>query len=115
MTIEEIVIGYLTSKGIADGAVYAEVPANDIPDNYVLIQRSSGSINNHIRQLGLYTEARSRNSKVDAARLHEDVIAVMQSIRDETPLFRCDLNADYDAAQTSTKEYRYQALWEITM
>lgn len=114
MTIEEIVIRYLTGKGIAGGHVYAEVPETP-PASYVLIQRSSGSISNQIRQLGLYTESRSRRSKLEAAQLHEEVIAAMRIIRDFTPLFRCDLNAEYDAAQTQTKEYRYQALWEITM
>ena len=112
--IEETVINYLIAQGIADGAVYAEVPLKDIPDHYVLIQRSSGSITDYIRQIGLYTEARSRISKLDAAQLHEDVISAMQEIRDHTELFRCKLNAEYDAALTSTKEYRYQALWDIT-
>ncbi len=112
--IEEIVIRYLAGKGIAGGNVYAEVPLNP-PVAYVLIQRSSGTITNQLRHLGLYTESRCRRSKLEAARLHEDVIAAMRNIRDETELFRCDLNAEYDAAMTQTKEYRYQALWEITM
>lgn len=112
--IEETVINYLISQGIAEGAVYAEVPLKDIPDRYVLVQRSSGSITDYIRQFGIYTEARSRISKLDAAQLHESVISTMMEIRDHTDLFRCNLNADYDAALTSTKEYRYQALWNIT-
>lgn len=109
--IEEIVINYLTERGFD---VYAEVPVNP-SRSYVVIQRSSGNYTNQIRHIGMYTESRSRNSKLEAARIHEAVIEAMRDIRNHTEIFRCELNADYDAAMTSTKEYRYQALWDITV
>lgn len=109
--IEEIVINYLLERGFE---VYAEVPVN--PSRlYVVIQRTSGSYTDQLRHIGLYTESRCRDSKLEAARLHEAVIEAMRDIRNHTELFRCELNADYDAALTSSKEYRFQALWDITM
>ena len=114
MTIEETVISYLAGAGIANGKIYAEVPL-DPDEKYVLVQRSSGSYQNQIRHIGLYTEVRCRTSKLEAAQLHEEVIAVMREIRNSTPIFRCEMISDYDAMMTETKEYRFQALWEITL
>lgn len=113
MTIEELVINYLLESNVSTD-VYAEVPL-DPPDKYVLVQRSSGNYQNEIRHIGLYTEVRCRTSKLEAAQLHEDVVAAMRSMRDSAPVFRSELVSDYDAAMTSTKEYRFQALWEITL
>ena len=112
MTIEQIAIDYLLASGFTE--VYAEVPL-DPSDKYVLVYRSSGNYLNEIRHMGLYTEVRCRTSKLEAAELHESVIAAMRTMRDSTPLFRCGLVSEYDAAMTSTKEYRFQALWEITI
>ena len=114
MTIEEIAINYLLAANVVGTDVYAEVPL-DPPDKYVLVQRSSGSYQNELRHIGLYTEVRCRTSKLEAAELHEAVVAAMRSMRDHTPVFRCELVSDYDAALTSTKEYRFQALFEITL
>lgn len=111
--IEPIILNYLSDKGIAGGHVYAETPV-DPPAEYVVISRTRGSENNQIRSYGVYTEARAKDSKLAAATLHEAVIAAMKQIRDYTSLMRCDLETEYDAAMTSTKEYRYQALWAIT-
>ena len=111
--IETIIIDYLIDQGIANGHVYAETPVNP-PAEYVLVHRTRGDINNRIRSYGVYTESRSKTSKATAAGLHETVISAMEEIRDHTSLMRCDLETEYDAAMTSTKEYRYQALWGIT-
>lgn len=111
--IETVVINYLIGLGIANGHVYAETPV-DPDDEYVVVSRTRGSITDKIRSYGIYTESRAKASKADAAELHEAVIAAMQNICDTTTLMRCKLETDYDAAMTSTKEYRYQALWGIT-
>ena len=111
--IESIIINYLINQGVANGKVYAETPV-DPPAEYVLVSRTRGNIYNRVRSYGIYTESRSRTSKETAATLHETVISAMDEIRDHTSLMRCELETDYDAAMTSSKEYRYQALWGIT-
>lgn len=115
MVIEELVINYLVSQNIEGigGHVYAETPV-DAPDDYVLIQRAGGSQANFIRQHTVFTEVISRRSKIDAAKNHEAVIEAMLEMRDHTDVFRCVLNSDYDATNPARKEYRYQALWQIT-
>lgn len=111
--IETVIIDYLVGLGIAAGHVYAETPVNP-PAEYVVISRTRGAKTNQIRSYGIYTESRSKTSKETAAVLHEAVLSAMEEIRDHTSLMRCDLETEYDAAMTSTKEYRYQALWGIT-
>ena len=111
--IEQTIIDYLVTKGIARGKVYAETPVKP-PATYVIVSRARGGITDHIRSYGIYTESRSKTDKVTAATLHEAVIAAMLEIRDNTTLMRCNLETEYDAAMTSSKEYRYQALWGVT-
>lgn len=115
MTIEELVIDYLTRQNIPGIglAVYAETPV-DPPENYVLIQRSNGSMANYLRDFSIYTETVSRKDKLMAARLHETVIEAMLRMPDIENIFRCNLNSDYDATRAEKKDYRYQALWQIT-
>ena len=121
MTIEEIVISYLADEnieGIGDHA-YAEAPEDE--EVYVLVERSGGSVANFIREHRIYTEVCvPRNemigqNKILALRLHEAVIEAMLRISDTTPVYRCHLNADYEAADPNRKQYRYQALWQITI
>lgn len=115
MTIEALIIQYLTGKnltGIA-GNVYAETPVNP-PDDYVLIQRTGGASENQIRSYNIYTETVSRKDKLTAATLHEEVVEAMLQMPDTADVYRCRLNSDYDATRADRKEYRYQALWEIT-
>lgn len=116
MTVEEIIISYLAEQNIEGlGAnVYAETPV-DPPVRYVTVRRASGAMENRIRQTNIVTEACSLESLLDAAELHEQVIAAMLEIRDHTPLYGCRLNNDYNATRTNTKTYAYQALWQATM
>ena len=112
-TIEQIVIEYLASA-IEGLEVYAETPA-DPPVRYVLVRRAGGSEENRIRFSNIVTEALSRVSLLDAAELHEQVVAAMLEIRDSTPLFSCRLNNDYNATRVNSKEYAYQALWQAVL
>lgn len=115
MTIEALIIKYLSDANI-DGIgrnVYAETPV-DLPDNYVLVSRTGGGISNYLRDYAVYTETVSRNDKLTAATLHEAVVEAMLTLPDSTNVYRCRLNSDYDATRPEMKDYRYQALWQIT-
>lgn len=113
--IEATIIKYLTDAEIPDIGphIYAETPAENIPENYVLIRRTGGSMADYIRQHNIYTETVGKD-RLTTLRNHEAVIAAMLEIRDHTELMACRLNSDYDATTTRTKDYRYQALWQIT-
>ena len=113
--IEATIIKYLTDAEIPEIGphIYAETPAENIPDNYVLVRRSGGSQANYIRAYNVYTETVGKD-KATAIRNHEAVIAAMLDIRDNTDLMACRLNSDYESTTTRTKYYRFQALWQIT-
>lgn len=116
MTIEKLVINYLIGEslyGILDH-VYAETPVNP-PENYVLIQRTGGGVTNRIREHNIITETISRKSKETAMGLHEEVVEAMLRMADTADVYRCRLNSDYESTRADRKEYRYQALWEITV
>lgn len=115
MAIEALVIAYLKGKnlnGIGNN-VYAETPV-DPPNEYVLIQRAGGGAADYIRDHRIITETISRTDKLTSATLHEEVIAAMLEMPDTENVYRCRLNSDYEATRADRKEYRYQALWEIT-
>lgn len=113
--IEKTIIQYLTTAQIPGigSHVYAETPAENIPDNYVLIKRTGGSMADYIRTYNVYTETVGKD-QLTTLRNHEAVIAAMLAIRDHTEIMACRLNSDYNATTTRTKDYRFQALWQIT-
>lgn len=115
MTIEKRVLNYLVSQslyGIFDH-VYAETPV-DPPDEYVLIQRTGGGAANKIREHTIITETISRKSKQTAVELHEEVVEAMLRMADTADVYSCRLNSDYESTRADRKEYRFQALWQIT-
>lgn len=122
MTVEEIIINYLVSEAIPgiENHVYAEKPV-DPDDAYILIRRTGGTEQNFIRSYLIITEVCVKRdeenglSKLYAADIFEDLLGKMRDITDSTILYGCHKNSDYDATDTESKEYRYQALWEITM
>ena len=122
MTIEEIIISYLVRADIPGigGRVYAERPG-DTGEPYVLVSRAAGSERDHIRDYLVYTDLyvkRDEESgmvKSYAMHLHEAVVEAMKAMPDMTPVFGCHKNTDYEATRPDSKDYRYQALWVITM
>ena len=122
MTVEGIIIGYLTGKQI-DGIgnrVFAERPDDpEIP--YVMVGRAGGSSRDLIKTYLMTTEVNVKRdephgmTRLHAIQIHDDLLEAMEDITKETPLYRCRKNSDYDATRTDTGEYRYQALWEVTM
>lgn len=116
MIIEKLIIEYLKGEDLPGiGAnVYAETPV-DPPENYVLIRRTGGSAANYLRDYTIYTETISRTDKLTAATNHESVIEAMQRMPDTENVFRCRLNSDYDATRAEKKDYRFQALWQISV
>ena len=83
--IEATIISYLIDKTSAAKAVYAERPKNP-PAKYIVIEKTGGG----------------RVDRVDRATI------AIQSIG------ACRLNSDYNFTDQTTKEYRYQAVFDIT-
>lgn len=107
--IEKIIRDYLLT--VLDVPVYVDVPA-DPPDTYVIIQRTGGSETEHIRSAVMAIQSYGPR-KTAAAELHEQVLALLPAIADGVEVSACDINAEYDFTDTTTKRYRYQAVFDI--
>lgn len=107
--IEVTVLQYLSQKlGIP---VYMEVPEKP-PKSYVIIEKTSGAKSNFICSSTLAIQSVAE-SLYQAAELNEQAKEVMEHITDETDISKCSLNSDYNYTDTTTKKYRYQAVFDL--
>lgn len=82
------------------------------PDLYVLIEKV-GSFRNH----GLWTDSFAVQSCgkniLEVMNLNQEIKTVLPGIVELDDFFRCECETDYNFTNTETKEYRYQAVFEI--
>ena len=108
--IEEIIIKHLNEVlGIHVGG---EVPAK--PDRrFVVVQKRGGERTDHIYtslfQFDVYAE-----SLFEASALCKEVIKVVDDLICIEEICNCDYGGDYNATDTASKRYRYQAMYNIT-
>ena len=107
--IETIIRDYLLEE--LDVPVYIDVPANP-GDSYVVIERTGGGENEHIRSATITVQSYGPR-KTSAAELHEQILSTLPDIATGEVVSACDLNAEYDYTDTQTKRYRYQAVFDI--
>lgn len=108
--IEQIVRDYLIKKTKIPAFMEKEP---DMPKEYFLIEKTGSGKDNHIRQATLAIKSYS-TSLYKAAVLNEKLKEAMENIIESNEVSRCSLNSDYPYSDTSRKEYRYQAVFDIT-
>ena len=115
--IEEILIAYLAGKTEAGEHVYAERPDN-IPPKYLMLEKIGGGSENYLKRslvsVQSVTDSLQGGTLLDAARLNEEVKALMEELPTLEEISGCKLDSDYNHTDGETKEYRYQAVFEIT-
>ena len=110
MTIEEIVVGYLTEQGYT---AYGEEPESP-PKTYAVIGRVGGGMENHISR-ALITVRSYAPTLLQAAKLNKQIKFEMVYGLPELPqIAGIRLNSDYNNTDPETRRYRYQAVYEIT-
>lgn len=109
--IERLIIDHL-NNGLDGVEAHFLIP-NRRPRSFVVVERTAGSTENHIKQ-GMFVADCYGPSVLDAAELCEQVIALMENlvIHDEVASVR--LNSHYNDTDTALHEYKYGALFEIT-
>lgn len=107
--IERIILEYLESLGFT---CYLEMP-EDTPNDFIIIQKTGSSIENHIKSAMVAVQTYS-SSLVSVIELNENVKAAMLDIIELDEIGSCDLNSDYNYTDTSINKYRYQAVFDIT-
>ena len=108
--IEKIILDYLTTALTVPVAVERAI---NPPAQYVLIEQTGGSEENHIRYatVAIQTYAQTR---YDAASLMEDVIDAMHGIVVLDDIGAVKLSGCYNFTDIAEKRYRYQAVYNLT-
>lgn len=110
--IEKIVIDYLNTQNI--GSAFAEVPVKPSSPKYIVVERTGGSISNTIETATIAIQSYDE-SLYKAAQLNELVKTAMLNITASTEIMACYLNSDYNFTNATTKQYRYQAVFTISI
>lgn len=109
MMIEAVILNYLNQRlGVP---AYMEAPEKRVRE-YVLIEKTGSGAENHICSAVFAIQSIS-DSLLHAAQLNERVKAAMETISEMDEICRAVLNSDYNYTDTSSKEYRYQAVFDV--
>lgn len=108
MIIEKKLIEYLSDS--LDVPVVMERDGETAP--FVLIERTGGGRSNRIETATVAFQSYG-NTLLEACELNEEVKRAVYGIRELDGIFSADLNSDYNWTDSATKEYRYQALFNI--
>lgn len=83
-----------------------------MPEKYVLFEKTSGGSNNHLPSSTFAFQSYGP-SLYEAALLNEELKQVIESMIGLNEISKIKLNSDYNFTDTETKEYRYQAVFDI--
>lgn len=106
--IENTICDYLSTK--LDCQVLPEKPERPF-GRMVFVERTGGN-GRFLRQTTIAIQS-YETSMYKAAELNEEVIKYMNQIVELDEITRVDLNQNYNFTDTNTKEYRYQAVFDI--
>lgn len=108
--IEKTILDYLKTKLTVP--VYMEEPV-DAPGSFVLIEKTGSGRENYI-QASTFAFQSYAESLYEAALLNETLKNVIDSLIVLDDIGQVRLNSDYNFTDTTTKRYRYQAVYDIT-
>lgn len=107
--IEKIYLDYLAET--LETPVFTEEPLNK-PKEYYLLEKTGSGFENQIYTATLTIQSYG-GSLFRAAELNEILIQAMHNSVVLDEIGSCRLNSDYNYTDTSTKRYRYQAVFDI--
>ena len=107
--IELIILNHLKSK-LAE-SVYLEKPSAQT-ESYVVFEKTSSGKTNHLPTATFAFQSYA-DSLYNAAELNERVKTAVESLIELDEIRGLELNSDYNFTDTTTKEYRYQAVYDI--
>lgn len=108
MTIEEIICNYLGS--VLDCPVLPERPERPF-GRMVFIERTGGR-GRFLMESTIAIQS-YEESMYKAAKLNDDVVKAMYGLITVPEVVKVTLNSNYNFTDTRTKEYRYQAVFDI--
>lgn len=90
---------------------FTEKPS-DAPERYVLIDKIGSAKSNHLPSATIAFQSYAE-SKYQAALLNKELKEVVESMVELDEIRGLTLDNDYNFTDTTTKEYRYQAVFDI--
>lgn len=118
MVIELIVKRYLEDK--VDTPVLLTKPTDQSIKDYCLIEKTGGAPRKNFLNKSMLIIQSYGETMYNAAMLNDLVKDEMQGngidkfgIASETEISRCECNNDYNFTDTTKKEYRYQAVFDL--
>lgn len=108
--IEKIIFDYLNDS--LSLPVYTEIPKNP-PQRFIAFEKTGGAQVNHINSSTIAVQSYGE-SLYDAAVINEEVKEEMlYGLISRDEIISVSLNSDYNYTDTTTKRYRYQAVFDI--
>jgi len=107
--IELTILNHLTSK--LDVPIHLEKPSTET-ETYVVFEKTSSGKSNHLPSATFAFQSYAK-SLYDAVVLNEQVKNAVEELILLDGIRGLDLNSDYNFTDTTTKEYRYQAVYDI--
>lgn len=107
--VEIIILNYL--KSALTVPVYMEKPTSDVPETYVFIEKT-GSSEYELVVSSTFAVQSYAASLYEAAALNEHVKQAMRDIN-IAEVSKVALNSDYNYTDITTKNYRYQAVFDV--
>ena len=107
--IEESILAQLTGAGIT---ACLEIPEGGGTPPFAVIQKTGGGEENKLRHATIAIQSYG-SSMYTAASLNESVISAMDGLPARPEVASCRLNSDYNFTDTTKKQYRYQAVFDV--
>lgn len=108
MIIEKVICDYLKTK--LDCPVLPERPP-EVKGRMVFVEKTGG--NGRFLVQSTVVIQSYETSMYKAAKLNDDVIEAMYGLVELNDICRVDLNSNYNYTDATTKEHRYQAVFDI--
>lgn len=107
--IEKVLLDYLDEQL----EVFVGMEAPEDQTGYVLIDKTGSQRTNHITTSTFAIQSYGK-SLYDAMLLNADVVSAMEGLIELNRITKVELETDYNYTDTATKQYRWQAVYDIT-
>lgn len=109
--IAKDLLDFLNSDETLNTPAYMEVPK--ALTDFILLDQTGTSTTNHIKTTTIAVQSYGK-TLWDAMQLNEKVKDAMQQFVWQDNVARVELETDYNFTNTETKQYRWQAVFQIT-
>ncbi|MBS7578406.1 MULTISPECIES: hypothetical protein [unclassified Enterococcus] len=90
---------------------FFERPSNP-PTRFVLIEKTSGIKRNQVKSSTFAFQSYAE-SMYEAIKINEEIKGLIENLIEVDEVSGVHLNSDYNFTDTETKQYRYQAVFDI--